>query len=160
VRPWASLVYEFSSSLQYCLHFCAKHTLHVVYCIYRVKISPPLSCKHPRNISAWMWYTYNEGIYSRNNQTSPASGHRGATSAHGPLSFCPKGSTTHRRGVIRMERKQRQSVGDLITIQGAAQALGLTYWQTYRLVQKREVPTIKIGQTLMVRLSEVELAAR
>jgi len=59
-----------------------------------------------------------------------------------------------------MERKQRQSVGDLITIQGAAQALGLTYWQTYRLVQKREVPTIKIGQTLMVRLSEVELAAR
>ncbi len=59
-----------------------------------------------------------------------------------------------------MERKQRQSVGDLMTIQGAAQALGLSYWQAYRLVQKREVPTIKIGQTLLVRLSDVEIAAR
>ena len=46
-----------------------------------------------------------------------------------------------------MERKQRQSVGDLMTIQGAAQALGLSYWQAYRLVQKPEVPTIKIADT-------------
>jgi len=60
-----------------------------------------------------------------------------------------------------MDRKrQSTAVGDYITLYGAAQALGLTYWQVYRLVQKRSVPTLKIGATLMVRLSDVELAAR
>jgi excisionase family DNA binding protein len=60
-----------------------------------------------------------------------------------------------------MERgKQRTSVGDYVTLQGAAQALGLTYWQLYRLVQKQEVPSIRVGNTRLVRLSDVELAAR
>jgi excisionase family DNA binding protein len=60
-----------------------------------------------------------------------------------------------------MERgKQRQSVGDLMTIQGVAQALGLTYWQVDRLIRTGKVETIKVGNTRLVRLSDVELAAR
>jgi hypothetical protein len=59
-----------------------------------------------------------------------------------------------------MERKQRMAVGEYVTIQGAATALGMTYWQCYRLIQKRQVPVIRVGNCLMARLSDVELAAR
>jgi hypothetical protein len=60
-----------------------------------------------------------------------------------------------------MDRKRQDTpIGDYVTLYGAAQQLGLTYWQVYRLVQKREVPTTKIGHTLMARLSDVETAAR
>jgi excisionase family DNA binding protein len=63
-------------------------------------------------------------------------------------------------GVMRMnDRKQRYSVGDLMTVQGAAQALGLTYWQVDRLIRQRKVTTIRVGNTRLVRLADVELAS-
>ena len=57
------------------------------------------------------------------------------------------------------DRKQRYSVGDLMTVQGAAQALGLTYWQVDRLIRQRKVTTIRVGNTRLVRLADVELAS-
>ena len=58
------------------------------------------------------------------------------------------------------QRKQRTSVGDLMSVQGAAQALGLTYWQLDRLIRAGKVQTIRIGNTRLLKLSEVEVAAR
>ena len=57
-----------------------------------------------------------------------------------------------------MQRKQRMSVGEYMTIQAAAQALGLSYWQCYRIVHKERVPLIRVGNTILVRLSDVEVA--
>jgi excisionase family DNA binding protein len=57
-------------------------------------------------------------------------------------------------------KQQRTSVGDLMTVQGAAQALGLTFWQVDRLIRKGQVQTIRVGNTRLVKLSDIELAAR
>lgn len=56
-------------------------------------------------------------------------------------------------GPIRLK-----TLGDLYTIQGAADALEMTYWQVYRLVQAHRVPTYAVGKSLMVRLSDVQAA--
>jgi excisionase family DNA binding protein len=58
------------------------------------------------------------------------------------------------------ERKQQMSVGDLVTVYGAARALGLTFWQLDRLIRKGAIPVVRIGNTRLVRLSDVEVAAR
>jgi hypothetical protein len=55
-----------------------------------------------------------------------------------------------------MERKQATQVGDMMTLPAAAQALGLTYWQVRRIVTQHRVPTTRIGNTLLVRLSDIE----
>jgi excisionase family DNA binding protein len=58
------------------------------------------------------------------------------------------------------DKTRTQTVGDQVTIQGAAQQLGLTFWQVDRLVRTGKVETIKVGVTRLVKLSDVELAAR
>jgi excisionase family DNA binding protein len=58
------------------------------------------------------------------------------------------------------DKQQRTSVGDLATVQGAAQALGLTYWQVDRLIRQGKIETVRVGNTRLVKLSDVELAAR
>jgi excisionase family DNA binding protein len=56
-----------------------------------------------------------------------------------------------------MERKSRIAVGDLVTVQGVAQALGLSYWQVYRIIRKNRVPVVRVGNTLLLRVSDVEV---
>ena len=51
------------------------------------------------------------------------------------------------------------SVGELSTLEAAGQALGLTYWQTRRIVKLRNVPTVRLGNTILVKVSDVEKEA-
>lgn len=48
-----------------------------------------------------------------------------------------------------------KNVGDLYTIQGAAEKLGVSFWTLDGYVRKHNVPTIKLGRTRMVRLSDL-----
>lgn len=45
-----------------------------------------------------------------------------------------------------------QSIGAYYTLQGAAEALGVSYWQVARAVRQRQTPTLLLGQTLLVKL--------
>src|SRR5579862_7005679 len=51
-----------------------------------------------------------------------------------------------------------QSIGDYYTLQGAAEALGVSYWQVWRAVRQRQTPTLSLGATLLVLLDDVEAA--
>ncbi len=48
-----------------------------------------------------------------------------------------------------------QHIGDYYTLQGAAEALGITYWQVWRAVHQRQIPTLVLGQTTLVRLEDL-----
>jgi hypothetical protein len=48
-----------------------------------------------------------------------------------------------------------KSVGEYFTLQGAAEKLGSSFWAVYGYVRKHNVPTIKLGRTIMVRLSDL-----
>ena len=48
-----------------------------------------------------------------------------------------------------------RNVGELFTIQGAAEKLGLSYWVVYGYVRKQNIPTTKVGNTIMVHLSDL-----
>jgi excisionase family DNA binding protein len=56
-------------------------------------------------------------------------------------------------------RKTTQTVGEYSTLSHAAYQLGISYWQIYRLVQRQRVSTFRVGNTLLVRLSDVKEAA-
>lgn len=49
-----------------------------------------------------------------------------------------------------------QSIGDYYTLHGAAEALGVSYWQVWRVVRRQQMPTLLLGQTLLVLLEDVE----
>jgi excisionase family DNA binding protein len=51
-----------------------------------------------------------------------------------------------------------QQLGEYFTIHGAAAALGVSYWQLYRLVHSGRVPVIRLGGRLMLRLEEARAA--
>ncbi len=51
-----------------------------------------------------------------------------------------------------------QSIGDYYTLQGAAEALKVSYWKVWRAVRQQHVPTRLLGKTLLVRLWDVEVA--
>jgi hypothetical protein len=51
-----------------------------------------------------------------------------------------------------------QSIGDYYTLHGAAEALGVSYWQVWRAVRQRQVPTLRLGQTLLVKLADLRQA--
>ena len=59
--------------------------------------------------------------------------------------------------VLKGERIQMrvQSIGAYYTLQGAAEALGVSYWQVARAVRQRQTPTLLLGQTLLVKLDEL-----
>jgi ribonucleoside-diphosphate reductase alpha chain len=48
-----------------------------------------------------------------------------------------------------------QSIGAYYTLHGAAEALGVSYWQVARAVRLRQVPTLLLGQTLLVKLDDL-----
>lgn len=48
-----------------------------------------------------------------------------------------------------------QAIGEYVTIQGAAEKLGMTFWQTYGFIKRNNVPTIRIGKAIMVKLSDL-----
>lgn len=47
------------------------------------------------------------------------------------------------------------NLGDYYTIQGAAEKLGSTFWAVYGWVKRNNIPTIRVGRTIMVRLSDL-----
>jgi len=49
-----------------------------------------------------------------------------------------------------------QSIGDYYTLQGAAEALGVSYWQVWRAVRQQQTPTLLLGQTRLVLLEDVQ----
>ncbi|HLW01147.1 MAG TPA: hypothetical protein VKT82_20990 [Ktedonobacterales bacterium] len=51
-----------------------------------------------------------------------------------------------------------QSIGDYYTLQGAAEALGVSYWQVWRAVHQQQTPTLLLGQTRLVLLEDVQAA--
>ena len=53
-----------------------------------------------------------------------------------------------------------QSIGDYYTLQGAADELGVSYWQLWHAVYHQQIPTVMLGQTLLVMLEDVQLAMR
>ena len=48
-----------------------------------------------------------------------------------------------------------QSIGEYYTLQGAAEALGVSYWQVARAVRQRQTPTLLLGQTQLVKLDDL-----
>lgn len=59
--------------------------------------------------------------------------------------------------VLKGERIQMrvQSIGAYYTLQGAAEALGVSYWQVARVVRQRQTPTLLLGQTQLVKLDDL-----
>ncbi len=51
-----------------------------------------------------------------------------------------------------------QSIGDYYTLQGAAEELGVSYWQVWRVVLYHQAPVLQLGQTLLVLLDDVAAA--
>lgn len=47
------------------------------------------------------------------------------------------------------------SIGAYDTLHGAAEALGVSSWQVARAVRLRQVPTLLLGQTLLVKLDDL-----
>lgn len=57
-----------------------------------------------------------------------------------------------------MATRQAEMLGEYVTIKGASQATGRTYWTIYRAIQRRNLPTVKLGRTVMVKLADIRLA--
>jgi hypothetical protein len=55
--------------------------------------------------------------------------------------------------------KTTQTIGEYATLRHTAYKLGLTYWQIYRLIERQQVATLRVGNTLLVKLSDVKEAA-
>ncbi len=55
-----------------------------------------------------------------------------------------------------MSTPLRGTVGDYMTLEEAAKAKGGTRWGVYAYVRRNKVPTRRIGNTLMVRLIDLE----
>ncbi len=51
-----------------------------------------------------------------------------------------------------------QSIGDYYTLQGAAEVLGVSYWQVWRAVRQQQTPSLLLGQTRLVLLEDVQAA--
>jgi excisionase family DNA binding protein len=52
-------------------------------------------------------------------------------------------------------------VGEFYTVQGAARALGLSYWTVYRYVRRSNVPRTYLGSHMLLRLEDLsELETR
>lgn len=47
-------------------------------------------------------------------------------------------------------------VGDMLTVDGAAQALGTSYMRVWRFIRKNDIPTARIGKNLLVRIVDVQ----
>jgi excisionase family DNA binding protein len=50
-------------------------------------------------------------------------------------------------------------LGDYYTIDEAARELGLSFWQAYRPIKAANVPTVRVGKSLLVKLEDVRQAA-
>jgi len=47
-------------------------------------------------------------------------------------------------------------IGDYVTLDTAAKKLGLSYPQLWRRVHRGDVPTIRIGKSILVRVQDVK----
>jgi excisionase family DNA binding protein len=56
----------------------------------------------------------------------------------------------HEKGV-----KQVTQIGQFYTLDAAAKKLGLSYPQLWRKVRRGDIPTIRIGKSILVRLEDV-----
>lgn len=54
-----------------------------------------------------------------------------------------------------MERKQQTQVGDLMTVDAAARAVGMTFHQLDKLVRQGKVNAVKVGNVRLIKLSDV-----
>lgn len=52
------------------------------------------------------------------------------------------------------------TLGEFVTLIGAAEALGTTREAIYRRVRRHHVPTSRVGRTLMIRVTDLELLER
>lgn len=59
-----------------------------------------------------------------------------------------------------MEREQITQVGDLMTVDAAARAVGMTFHQLDKLVRQGRVHAVMVGNTRLVKLSDVRHLAR
>jgi hypothetical protein len=53
-----------------------------------------------------------------------------------------------------------QSIGDYYTLRGAADELGVSYWDVWRVVLYHQAPVFQLGQTLLVMVDDVYAALR
>ena len=49
----------------------------------------------------------------------------------------------------------KPTLGSYYTLRGAAEALGVSYWTVYRYIRQAHIPTLRVGQTLLVNLSDL-----
>jgi hypothetical protein len=61
---------------------------------------------------------------------------------------------------VEVKSRKVVSLGGLTTLQAAGNALGLTYWQVRGLVQREQVPTVKLGNALLVSIEQLEKAGQ
>lgn len=59
------------------------------------------------------------------------------------------------RRKVLLEHTRIEGAGDYVTLKAAAGALGQTFWQVRYLIRKHRVPTVMIGHTTLVRLSDL-----
>lgn len=50
-------------------------------------------------------------------------------------------------------------VGDLYTLDSAAKQLALSYWQLWRRIHKNNIPTVRVGKSILVKLADVQQVA-
>ena len=61
---------------------------------------------------------------------------------------------------MRQAKQVQKNVGELYTVQGAAEALGVSYWAVYRYLRLAGVPTTRLGNLVLVRLEDLREMVR
>lgn len=56
---------------------------------------------------------------------------------------------------MKPPKRVQMKVGEFYTVQGAAKALGLSYWTVYRYVRIAGIPTRQISNLTLVRLEDL-----
>lgn len=60
---------------------------------------------------------------------------------------------------MKPPKRVQMKVGEFYTLQGAAEALGLSYWTVYRYVRIAGIPTRQLSNLTLVKLEDLrELA--
>lgn len=52
------------------------------------------------------------------------------------------------------------AIGSFFTLDTAAKKLGISYWALWRRIQKGNIPTIRVGKSILVRLDDVKRAMK
>lgn len=57
-----------------------------------------------------------------------------------------------------MASKATNALAGYVTLMGACEATGQSYWTLYKTIQRKQLPTIKVGRTLMIKLTDIQRA--